>query len=119
MLRTIFAGIVPDELSFDEFVTADDGLPTESSKFELSTIIEQETGEEEVEEEEDVNEDVQQAPTGREAVRMCEQLQLYLCAQDANESELTALDSVLAFVEEKKGEQKKQAVMTQFFAPVP
>ena len=50
---------------------------------------------------------------------MCEQLQLYLCAQGANENELTALDSVLAFVEEKKNEQKKQAVLTQFFAPVP
>ena len=58
VLRTIFSGIVPDELSFDEFVTADDGLPTESSKFELRTITEQETSEEEIEEEEDVDEEV-------------------------------------------------------------
>lgn len=50
---------------------------------------------------------------------MRERLQLCLCVQGASESELTALDSVLAFVEEKKGERKKQAVMARFFAPVP
>ena len=50
VLRTILAGIVPDELSFDEFVAVDDELPTESENFELSTVAEQENGEEETEE---------------------------------------------------------------------
>jgi len=112
VLRTILAGIVPDELSFDEFVAVDDELPTESENFELSTVAEQENGEEE----RDANEETPQAPTGQEATCMCNRLQLYLCAQGASENELKALDSVLAFVERK---QSEQTVLTQFFTPVP
>ena len=46
VLRKILAGIVPDGLSFDEFVTVDDEGLTESENFELSAVIEQENSEE-------------------------------------------------------------------------
>lgn len=118
MLRKTLAGIVPDELSFDEFVAVDDGLPTESEIFELSTAAERENSEEETEEEGDAKEETPQAPTGREATRMCNQLQLYLCAQGANENELKTLDSILAFIERKQNEQRKQTALTQFFTSV-
>ena len=81
----------------------------------MSTVAERENGEEETEEG-DANEETPQAPTGREATRMCNQLQLYLCAQGASEKELKALDSTIAFVEKK---QKRQTAMTQFFTLVP
>jgi len=117
VLRKILAGIVPDGLSFDEFVTVDDEVPTESENFELSAVIEQENSEESSEG--DAKEEVLQTPTAREVTRMGNQLQLYLCAQGANENELKALDSVLAFVERKQSEQRRQTVLTQFFTPVP
>ena len=119
MLRKILAGIVPDGLSFDEFVTVDDEVPTESKNFELSAVIEQENSEESSEGEGDAKEEVLQTPTAREVTRMGNQLQLYLCAQGANENELKALDSVLAFVERKQSEQRRQTVLMQFFTPMP
>lgn len=118
MLGKILTGIVPDELSFDEFVAVDDELLTEPENFELSAVAEQESSEEETEEEEDANEKALQVPTGREAAQICNQLQLYLCLQGANESQLKALDSVLAFVKQKQGEQMKQTALTQFFTPM-
>ena len=117
MQRRVFAGIVPGELLFDEFVTIDDELPTESEHFELNTAAVGEDSEEEGEE--DAEEETPQVPTAREATQMCSQLQLYLCAQDADENELKALDSVLAFVEQKQSERRKQTALTQFFTRVP
>jgi len=119
VLRKILTGIVPDELAFDEFVAVDDELPTESENFELSVVVERENSEEETEEGRDAKEEAPQAPTGRDAMWMCNQLQLYLCLQGANESQLKALDSVIAFVEQKQNEQMKQTALTQFFSPVP
>lgn len=118
MLRTILSGIVPHELSFDEFIAVDDELLTESEHFELSLIAEQEDSEEETEEEKDEKKEPPQAPIGREAARMCNQLQLYLCLQGAGESQMKALDTVLAFVEHKQNEQMKQAALTAFLSPV-
>ena len=109
---------MPDELSFDEFVTVDDELPTESEHFELNTAAEGENSEEESEEE-DEEVETPLVPTGREAMQMCIQLQLYLCAQDADENDLKALDSVLAFVGRKQNEQRKQTTLTQFFTLLP
>ena len=119
MLTRILVGIVPDELPFDEFVAADDELPTEADSFQLSAVAERGDSEEEMEEERGANEEAPRVPTGLEAARMCSQLQLYLCRQGANERQLKALDSTIAFVEQKQNELKKQTALAQFLTPVP
>ena len=81
----------------------------------MNIIAEQEDSEEEAGEEEDVNEEAPQAPITREVARMCNQLQLYLCMQGADETQMKALDIVLAFVDQKQNEKMKQSTLTDFF----